>query len=96
MFAGIRNLFAHALHYWRTLCAVTLSGTLVAALDRSSAPILLVTLGSAFAFASYERRRWIVMPANAVLADTLMRVTIAFGWTYTLLLVDEGRLLRIS
>lgn len=96
MSGGIRNLFVHALHCWRTFLAVIVSGLLVAALDRSSAPILLVTLGSAFAFASYERRRWIVMPPNAVLADTLMRVTIAFAWTYTLSLVDPGHLPQLG
>lgn len=76
-----RSLFA-PLFYWRTILLVFIVGLLVTTLFRDATAILLTTLGCAFVFSAYERRRWIVMPADLQAGDILVRVSLAVASTY--------------
>ena len=93
---AVRRMFSQTLHYWRTILLVFTAGLSVALLSKDGLAVLLVTLVSAFAFSGYERRRWIIVPANVYATDIFVRVSIALLWTYTLCNTEYGHLLLSS
>ena len=80
----LRRSLSTPLHYWRTALLVLIVGLSVATLSRDTTAVLLATLACTFVFASYERRRWIVVPPQHRLGDAVLRVAFALIATYTL------------
>jgi hypothetical protein len=80
----LRRSLGAPLHYWRTIFLVLFVGVLVAAIFRDAIAVLLSTLASAFVFSAYERRRWIVVPAETRAQEIFLRVGFAVAAAYIL------------
>ncbi len=72
------------LRLWRTILLISGAGFAVAALSGDSFVVLCTTSACAFAFSTFERREWIVMPADMQAGDVLMRISLAFLATVVL------------
>jgi len=77
MQSALRSLFT-PLHYWRTLTLVITVAVLIARIFQDITAVLLCTSACAFVFSSHENRRWIVLPTDRRVGDTIVRLLIAF------------------
>ena len=77
MQTALRRSLLTPLHYWRTFTTVSIVGLIATMITADPVAKLLVTTASAFAFSSYENRRWISMPTDTLVGDSVCRVLIA-------------------
>jgi hypothetical protein len=82
MQAEFRRALLLPFHYWRTILLVLIVGMLVATIFQDATAVLFSTFACAFAFNSYERRRWIVMPTDARAGDIVLRLSLALAVTF--------------
>ncbi|MFL6548676.1 MAG: hypothetical protein ACJ8OJ_08255 [Povalibacter sp.] len=83
----LRSLLS-PLRLWRTILLVTAVGFAVATFSGDALAVFCSTLACAFVFSTFERREWIVMPAQVEAGDLAVRISLAV--IATLVLCSSG------
>ena len=82
MHAEVVRWLSSPFRLWRTIALVFVAGSMVAKVSGDGIAILCATTACAFVLTSFERREWIVMPADRQMGDVLARIALALFATW--------------